>query len=368
MREHSFALSRRSFIGGAAVLSAATCTLSMYPTLAFAEPTAAEKQAEAAAALDSLNAMQTQLDAASNDYFHALEAQDAARQKVEEAQARIDEASAQISDLQDKLGTRARSMYRSGSLTFIDLLLGATSFQAFTTNWDLLNDMNQDDADMVQETKDLRAEVEQKKAEAAEQERIAAEQAQAAADVKAEAEQLVSQMQATYDSLSAEAAALLEEERIAREAAEAAANEQEKNNGGNAGGGGSDGGSTGGGGGNNAGDSIPPTVSGNIVVDRAYSQLGKPYIWAACGPEGYDCSGLVSYCLTGGHYRLGSTGTFINWPRVSNPQPGDVCVIHNSSNQHTGIYIGGGSMIHAATYGVGVIIGPVQAGMVYVRY
>ena len=32
------------------------------------------------------------------------------------------------------------------------------------------------------------------------------------------------------------------------------------------------------------------------------------------------------------------------------------------------IYIGGGQMIHAATYGVGVIVGPVQSGMIYVRY
>ena len=35
---------------------------------------------------------------------------------------------------------------------------------------------------------------------------------------------------------------------------------------------------------------------------------------------------------------------------------------------HCGIYIGGGQMIHAADYGIGVIIGPVQAGMIIVRY
>ena len=45
-------------------------------------------------------------------------------------------------------------------------------------------------------------------------------------------------------------------------------------------------------------------------------------------------------------------------------QPGDVAV----NADHCGIYIGGGQMIHCATYGVGVIIGPVQSGMVFVRY
>mgnify|MGYP002511351891 CR=1 FL=1 len=109
--------------------------------------------------------------------FSAFSAQQQAQAKMDEAQARIDEASGQIDDLQGKLGSRARSMYRTGSATFLDLLLGATSFQAFTSNWDLLNDMNQDDADMVQQTKDLKAEVEAQKATYAEQERVAAEKA-----------------------------------------------------------------------------------------------------------------------------------------------------------------------------------------------
>ena len=103
------------------------------------------------------------------------------------------------------------------------------------------------------------------------------------------------------------------------------------------------------------------------MVDRAYSQLGKPYSWGASGPNSYDCSGLVSYALTGSYSRLGTTGTFIGWPRVSNPQPGDVCVIHTSSRQHTGIYIGGGQMIHAPRTGDVVKVSSVQSGMVFVR-
>ena len=69
-------------------------------------------------------------------------------------------------------------------------------------------------------------------------------------------------------------------------------------------------------------------------------------------------------CIRDRYVRLGNTTTFMGWPRVSNPQPGDVCV----GNGHCGIYIGGGRMIHAATEGVGVITGPVQSGMIYVRY
>lgn len=105
-------------------------------------------------------------------------------------------------------------------------------------------------------------------------------------------------------------------------------------------------------------------ANGGTIVSRAYSQLGKPYVWGACGPSSFDCSGFVSYCLTGSYTRLGTTYTFLGWTQVSDPQPGDVCVNAN----HCGIYIGGGQMIHAATEGVGVIVGSVQSGMIYVRY
>ena len=117
---------------------------------------------------------------------------------------------------------------------------------------------------------------------------------------------------------------------------------------------------------NNSGSSSSTSssnVNGGSVVSRAYSKLGSPYVWGACGPTSFDCSGFVSYCLTGSYTRLGTTYTFMGWTRVSNPQPGDVC----TSATHCGIYIGNGQMIHASRPGVGVIIGPVQSNMIIVR-
>ena len=104
-------------------------------------------------------------------------------------------------------------------------------------------------------------------------------------------------------------------------------------------------------------------ANGGTIVSRAYSQLGKPYVWGAYGPSSFDCSGLVSYCLTGRYTRLGTTLTFMGWTRVSNPQPGDVV----TTATHCGIYIGNGQMIHAPHTGDVVKVGPVQSGMIYVR-
>lgn len=104
-------------------------------------------------------------------------------------------------------------------------------------------------------------------------------------------------------------------------------------------------------------------ANGGSIVSRAYSQLGKPYEWGAYGPNSFDCSGFVSYCLTGSYSRLGTTLTFMGWTRVSNPQPGDVV----TTATHCGIYIGNGQMIHAPHTGDVVKVGPVQSGMIYVR-
>ena len=122
----------------------------------------------------------------------------------------------------------------------------------------------------------------------------------------------------------------------------------------------SGGGSSGGGSSNN---SKPQTVGGT-AVDRAYGELGKPYSWGAVGPDSYDCSGLVSYCLLGRHSRLGTAASFMGYTRVSNPKPGDICC----NDHHCGIYIGDGQMIHAPRTGDVVKISAVHSGMIYTRY
>lgn len=347
------------------------------PTPAYAD-TAAEKQAEAQEALTKLNAMQETLDVASADYGEALQAQAEAEAARDEASARIDEIDQELSEVQSRLNSRAREMYRSGSTTYLDVLLGADTFEQFATSWDLLNRLNEGDADLVQQEKDLKAEAVEQHDVYTQQAELATQKAQEAEQIAAEAQATVSEMQATYDSLSAEAQQLLEEERAAQEAAQAAtaqatvdASAAAASDNASAASGGddttyySDDSSSYSSSDSSSSSSSSGTYEGGTdVVSRAYACLGAPYAWGAVGPDSYDCSGLVSYCLTGSHTRLGTTYTFMTWTQVSDPQPGDVC----TSWSHCGIYIGGGQMIHAADYGIGVIIGPVQSDMIIVRY
>ena len=355
--------------------------LSVPAASAFAAPSD-DKQAEAQAALQKLNQYQSELDQASANYEAAHQEQIDAQNRVDEAQKQIEEKTAQIEKDQQRLSDRARDMYRSGDTNFLDVILGASSFEQFATTWNMLATLNGNDAELVCETKTAREDLQAAKQEAEEQAKVASDKAEEAKSVAEAADQKASEMQQTYNSLSAEAQELISQERAAQEAqqqAAAAAAEQNgtagndaattitNNNRNNTTSNNSS--SSSNSNKNNASSSAtnnskPQSVSGNSVVNRAYSQLGKPYQWGAVGPNSFDCSGLVSYCLTGSYSRLGTTGTFMGWTRVSSPQPGDICV----NSHHCGIYIGGGQMIHAPRTGDVVKVSSVHSGMIYVRY
>ena len=75
------AMRARKGVFAGAVAAALAATL-MIPSLAYADPTASEKQAEAQAALASLNSMQSTLNRTSVVYDEALAAQREAEAKA----------------------------------------------------------------------------------------------------------------------------------------------------------------------------------------------------------------------------------------------------------------------------------------------
>ena len=99
------------------------------------------------------------------------------------------------------------------------------------------------------------------------------------------------------------------------------------------------------------------------AVSYAYSALGRPYVWGATGPSGYDCSGLTQAAWKAAGVAIPRTSyTQINaGHRVSRSElaPGDL-VFFYSGISHVGIYIGGGKMIHASRPGTPVRIASVD--------
>jgi cell wall-associated NlpC family hydrolase len=92
----------------------------------------------------------------------------------------------------------------------------------------------------------------------------------------------------------------------------------------------------------------PPSNHGG-VVGIAMQYLGTPYVWGGASPGGFDCSGLVMYAysqvgvsLPHSSYAQYSAGVPVS---MSELQPGDLVFFYGLG--HVGIYIGGGSFIHA---------------------
>jgi peptidoglycan DL-endopeptidase CwlO len=109
----------------------------------------------------------------------------------------------------------------------------------------------------------------------------------------------------------------------------------------------------------------PPALGSGgaaVAVAWAYREIGKPYVWAAAGPDTFDCSGLTQYVWAKAGVYLGHyTGTQINQGHpVSSAAliPGDL-VFFGSPIHHVGIYVGAGMMIDAPHTGAFVREEPV---------
>lgn len=96
------------------------------------------------------------------------------------------------------------------------------------------------------------------------------------------------------------------------------------------------------------------------MLDTAYLQLGKKYVLGGCGPNVFDCSGLVYYCMkqagsTRGRYDAAGYSKISDWELITNMddlQVGDLLFFYNNKFTkvgHVGIYIGAGRMIDASS-------------------
>jgi len=94
----------------------------------------------------------------------------------------------------------------------------------------------------------------------------------------------------------------------------------------------------------------PATGDVRKVLDYAFAQLGKPYVYAAAGPDAFDCSGLtmMAWRQAGVYLPHSSRMQYDQGRKVakSDLQPGDLVYFY-SPISHVAIYIGGGEIIHA---------------------
>lgn len=104
-------------------------------------------------------------------------------------------------------------------------------------------------------------------------------------------------------------------------------------------------------------DPAPPAPGGGAAAAVAFAraQLGDPYVWAAAGPDAWDCSGLTMGAWAAGgkslpHYSVAQYE--VSTPISSSQlRPGDLVFWGTSSSPssiyHEALYVGDGMIIHA---------------------
>ena len=118
------------------------------------------------------------------------------------------------------------------------------------------------------------------------------------------------------------------------------------------GGSGSSGGKTSGGSSSGGSSSGVSGGAGNLI-SIASSKLGCPYVYGAKGPNSFDCSGFVYWCLNQAGVRQSyitssgwrSVGKYTKITSFNNLQAGDIIVVSG----HVGIVAGGGTVIDASS-------------------
>ena len=247
---------------------------------------------------------------------------------------------------QNALAAYLQITYKSGVLSFLDVILASNDFNDFVTRTYYASAVQNSQVETINEIKDLKAKLIQLQSDLTEQQSTETallaqleEQETQLSEQKAQSDAVVAQLSAQVQELFAQQQANLAQAASARAVAAGAAQSGEEQGVYNVG-----------------------VSQGSITAD-AYACLGMPYVWGGDDSNystylGYDCSGFAQHCYALEGYSIGRT----TWDQIDDIQaagdwktsidelePGDLVF---PSDSHVGIYIGNGQMIDAPYPGV----------------
>lgn len=275
-----------------------------------AEPTAADIQQQ-------INKSSTTLERIVEQYNKVNEQLKADRQKSAVLAKQIGPLQAELAVAQADVGQLAANAYKTGKLGGASALLAGANDESLPERLGILNQLSK-----VRQSRlaDFTAAQQRYVAQKAELDALIAKEAAQAADLAASKKKIEADLDKLYD--------------LRRQAYGSATTTTAKYSG------------------------SVPAVSGKagVAVKYAYGAIGTPYVWAAEGPSGYDCSGLTLAAWRAAGESLPHNAA-MQWDVVSHIsrsqlQPGDL--VFYSGLGHVALYVGSGKVIHAPTFGESV--------------
>jgi peptidoglycan DL-endopeptidase CwlO len=300
-------------------------------------------KAQAGAAERQLNDLYARSDAAVEAYNKAVSQLHAVRRAIAKNTVLLNRAKRDLVAARAQLAEFVVSSYKGTGPSLTYYVLSASSFTDLVNRMDFVNRMSDTESSILGEVRTAERQVAARQAVLKHQRAVAAKLVAKRAAERRRVQSLVAQQQHMVDSLNSRVKTLIhqrDERRAAAAAAAAAAARRA-----------AQAPSTPAPPPRTGGGPPPPASSlGERAVQIAETQLGVPYVFGGASPSGFDCSGLTmwTYAQLGislAHY------TGFQWtagPHVPYDQlaPGDL-VFFEPTIGHVGIYIGGGSFIHA---------------------
>jgi cell wall-associated NlpC family hydrolase len=310
----------------ACLLTAATAALGALP----ATPAAAAPHDGTRAEVDRLY---EQAEQATESYNKADEHADALRERLGDSQDLIARQQLRVNAMRQKLGSLAGAQYRAGGIDPSIALLFSDDPADYLDRASMLDRVNADQAGRLKELQEAMRELTQQRAEATRELSELDKSRKAVAAHKRTVEHKLARARRLLNSLpSKERAAYGRADRSDRP------------------------------------DLPVPTGAGAAsgrsasAVAAVRSALGRPYVWGANGPTGFDCSGLMqwSYARAGVHLPRTSQEQRFAGRQIplSEARPGDL-VIYRADASHVGMYVGNGQVVHAPYPGAPVRYDPV---------
>ncbi|MEU5796379.1 NlpC/P60 family protein [Streptomyces sp. NPDC047813] len=314
--------------------AAALCALSAAAAALGAVPAHAAPHRDARAEVDRLY---TQAEQATQAYDQAQERTDALRREVRHTQDRVARRQQDVNALREELGSLAGAQYRSGGIDPAVALLFSDDPDDYLDKAATLDRISAQEAGRLRELRSALRELEQERAEAAGELDALDRSRRAVAAHKRTVEAKLARARQLLNSLSAADRAAYD--RSSRSAGPDRLALPDL-----------------------TGLAGAPGARAAAALAAARSALGRPYVWGANGPSGFDCSGLMQWSYAHAGIQLPRTSQEQRFAGrrvpLSQARPGDL-IVYRSDASHVAMYVGHGQVIHAPHPGAAVRYDPV---------